>query len=632
MSTRFRFLKVMLSAFLFIAIAAPAVHASGDRYVTQITFVDMNESHWANSAITDLAKSQIISGYEDGSFKPEKHVTREEFAALIAKTFYLDLPGTDSAQTYYDVSPDRWSFPYIEASKDFLTGYYPPSGKAIFNPTTDATREDVAVALVKTLGYQPDELQDNKILERRFYDLGSISPNLRTYVALAVEKQLFDGYPNGTFRGDKQVTRAEVASLLHRVIKNASTDSRTGIQLDVIVPETTTSNSFYVSGETTKGATVTINGREVEVYQGQFKEGVRIDEGEGVYRIVVVSKIPGGKSKTVTKEIRYEKGAPTLTVKDIPQQTNKQSVTISWSVSGDHDPVVYVNDEAQSSWSSGKTVELQEGANTITVKAVNSLGKTTTVTKQITFNTDGPVLKVSDIPETTDKQTVTVSWSVSDKNDSSPKVYVNDEVQSGYTTSKTISLEEGVNTIVFKATNKLGKSITVTKTISLGTGAPNLKVGPIPSTTESERVNVSWSVTDTNDSSPKVYINDQLQSYTTSASIVLEPGENTLIFKATNARGKEIALTRTITFNPPAPKLILGHIPSTTANKTVSITWTVTDKNDSYPKVYVNDMLQSYTSSTTLQLADGANPIQVLATNKYGKVTTVTETVYRNQK
>ncbi|MEK8132600.1 S-layer homology domain-containing protein [Paenibacillus filicis] len=629
MSKRFSFLKAVISAFLVIAPVNSVAYAAGNVNFTQINFVDISETYWANSAIMDLAKSQVISGYEDGSFKPEKYVTREEFASLIAKTFYLDLPSSNSKPTYYDVTPDRWSFSYIEASKDFLTGYYPPSGKAIFNPTTDATREDVAVALVKTLGYQPDELKDERILERKFYDLGSISPNLRTYVALAVEKQIFDGYPNGTFRGDKQVTRAEVASLLHRVIKNATADGNTGIHLDVIVPETTSSDSFYVSGETTKGATVTINGREVEVYQGQFKEGVRIDKGEGTYQVVVVSRIPGGKSKTVTKEIKYEKGAPTLTVKDIPEQTEKQNVTISWSVSGDNNPVVYVNDEAQSSWASGKTIELQEGSNTITVKAVNSLGKATTVTKKIIFNTGGPVLKVADVPETTDKQSVIVSWSVTDKNDSSPKVYINDELQS-YTTSKTISLVEGVNTIVFKATNGLGKSTTITKTISLGTGAPTLKLGEVPSSTELERVNVSWSVTDKNDSYPKVYINNEVQLYTTSKSIVLEPGENILVFKATNSNGKEVSITKNIIFNPPAPKLTLGYIPNTTSNNKVSITWTVVDKNDSYPKVYVNDELQSYSSSTSINLVKGANPIKVVATNKYGKVSTVTDTVYKN--
>lgn len=98
---------------------------------------------------------------------------------------------------------------------------------------------------------------------------------MRTYVALAVEKQLFSGYPDGTFKGDKQVTRAEVATLLYKIIKNAATDGDNDVLLDVNIPDTTSNGTFYVSGETTKGATVTINDKEVNVVQGNLKKGLK---------------------------------------------------------------------------------------------------------------------------------------------------------------------------------------------------------------------------------------------------------------------------------------------------------------------------------------------------------------------
>lgn len=628
-----KWIGTIVSSLLIFAPMHAIVHAEGDLNVTQISFIDVNYDYWASGAILNLARTNVISGYEDRSFKPENPVTREEFASLIAKTFYLDLPGANASQTYYDVPADRWSFPYIEASHDFLTGYYPPSGKAFFNPTLDATREDVAVTLVKTLGYGPDDLQNPNILESNFRDVGSISPNLKTYVALAVEKQLFTGYPDWTFRGDQPVTRAEVATLLYKIIKNAAADGNADILLDVNVPETTSNGTFYVSGETTKGATVTINDREANVVQGQFKEGFKINQGEGVYTITVVARISGGKAKTVVKEIKYEKGGPQLTVNDIPEQTDKDSVTVSWSVKDDNDysPTVYVNDEAQYAWSNSATVKLEEGTNTIVIKAVNASGKSTVVTKTVTFSSGGPVLRVDDIPDTTDKQTVTVSWTVSDKNDDSPKVYINDEIQSYWTTSKSVSLEEGVNTIVFKATNSLGKTTTITKTISFGVGAPTLKIGQIPASTETAKLNVSWTVSDKNDAYPVVYVNDKEYDYwQSSASLVLEPGDNEIIFKAVNANGKETVITKTVSFNPPAPKLTLGYLPAKTSASSVTLTWTVSDKNDVYPKVYVNDEPQNeWQYSKSVTLAKGGNSITVLATNKYGKQTTVTNTVYK---
>jgi hypothetical protein len=622
---------IVASLVFFVPIKS---YANGDINVTQVSFVDIDTNYWASSAIMNLAKTNVISGYEDNTFKPDNHVTREEFASLIAKQFYLDLPGTTAKQTFYDVPSDRWSFPYIEASKEFLTGYYPPSGKSFFSPTLDATREDVAVTLVKTLGYQPDELQDQNILARNFNDVDSISPSLRPYVALAVEKQLFSGYPDGTFRGDQQVSRAEVATLLYKIIKNAAADGESDLKLDVSVPETTSNGTFYVAGETTKGATVTINDKEVEVIQGLFKEGYKINQGEGSYKVVITARIPGGKSKTVTKEITYEQGGPKLTVDDIPEQTNKGTVSISWSVSDENNlsTKVYVNDEVQDNWTNSKTIDLVEGSNTITVRAVNSNDKSTTVTKTITFNNGGPLLKVDSIPETTDKDSVSVSWSVSDNNDSSPKVYINDEEQYSWNTSKIIKLSEGVNTIVFKATNSSGKTATITKTISLGTGAPTLKLGEIQSSTETEKLNVSWTVSDKNDSSPKVYVNGEEQySWNTSKTITLEPGENTIVVKAVNSSGKQSVVSKTVTFNPPAPKLTPGYIPGTTSASSITLTWTISDKNDSSPQVYINDELQySWNSSKTITLTKGANQITFLGTNKYGKQTSVTDTVYKN--
>ena len=121
------------------------VCAEGDINIGQINFIDLSTNYWANDAITNMAKSGIINGYEDETFRPENAVTREEFATLIARTFYLDLP-VGSVPTFYDVQPDHWSYQYIEASKDFLTGYYPPSGKAFFSPEMNTTREDVAVS------------------------------------------------------------------------------------------------------------------------------------------------------------------------------------------------------------------------------------------------------------------------------------------------------------------------------------------------------------------------------------------------------------------------------------------------------------------------------------------------------
>ncbi|SFB51672.1 S-layer homology domain-containing protein [Cohnella sp. OV330] len=605
------------SALLAAALVIPGFAAAAD----DISFKDVGGTFWAKDEINSLVQLGVLKGYQDNTFKPQAPVTREEFAKIITSAFYLDLPASDAPQTFVDVGRSRWSFASVEAAKDFLTGYYPPSGKAFFDPTGKATREDVAVALVKTLGYQPDDLQDADILDR-FYDSEDVSPNLETYVAIAVEKKLLTGYNDYTLKPGNSVTRAEAASLLYRVIKNSAADSGSALTLNVDAPETVASPTFYITGDVTKGADVTINNEKVEVVQGAFRVGIRLEQ-EGTYTYTISARLAGGKTESVTKKVTFEKGAPTLEVKGVPESSDKQSITVSWTVkdANDSSPDVYLNGRLQ--YGNSATVTLEEGDNVITVRAENAAGKTAEVTKHVAFTSGGPVLTVADLPETTDKETISVSWTAKDKNDTSPRVYVNDREQ--YYGSTTVTLKEGVNTIVVKATNSLGKSTTVTKTITFSVGTSTLTVGELPATTDKDSVNVTWSVKDTNDSSPRVYLNGKEQYYS-NASVNLEPGPNTITVRAVNKLGKETTMTKTIAFEPPAPTVTLLHAPETTASSSISISWSATDKNDSSLKMYVNDK-QTYYTDYTATLQPGENKFKITATNKYGKTTDVLYTV-----
>ncbi|MCC3372494.1 S-layer homology domain-containing protein [Cohnella sp. REN36] len=609
---------LLFSALLLMVTLAVPYRASA-----AIVFYDVGVSYWAYPQIISMSEVGLIKGYSDNSFKPKKAVTREEFAALITRAFYLDLPDDGAKQTFADVAKSRWSFGDIEAAKDFLTGYYPPSGKAFFDPTASATREDVAVALVKTLGYQPDDLQDEGILDR-FYDGDKVSPNMQTYVALAVENKLVTGYEDGTFRPNQGVTRAEAAALLYRVIKGAAGDSQQGLGLNVSVPETTQTPTFYITGDVIKGAKVYINNKEVQVTQGQFREGFRLNE-EGTYTYTITARLSGGKTETVTKAVKYEKGAPTLTVNGVPETTDKKTITVTWTVkdSNDPSPVVYVNGQKQYGTSGSAQVNLEDGDNEITVVAENSAGKSAKVVKHVVFQGNGPTLNVMNVPESTDKDTLNVTWTVQDKNDPSPKVYLNG--QQLYGTSTTVSLREGANTLSFKAVNSLGKTTEVTKTVVLNGAAPTLAVDPLPATTNKNSVRVSWTVQDKNDASPKVYVNGE-QAYGSSANVSLQPGANRITVRAVNKQGKSTEKTLEIAFANGGPSLVIQSVPDTTNKKTVTVSWTVSDSNDSNPKVYVNDQ-QAYGSSATVSLTPGSNTIKFKAVNNAGAATEDTRTI-----
>ena len=53
-------------------------------------FSDLPKEHWAYEKVETMTSKGVITGYKDGTFKPEKSVTREEFATILTKTLELD--------------------------------------------------------------------------------------------------------------------------------------------------------------------------------------------------------------------------------------------------------------------------------------------------------------------------------------------------------------------------------------------------------------------------------------------------------------------------------------------------------------------------------------------------------------
>jgi hypothetical protein len=121
-----------------IAAAEGATAANG--------FTD-TKGHWAQETIDLFASLNLIAGYEDGTFRPDQPITRAEFAALLYRVFVAQDNGQDSGKpnaTWNDVE-GHWAEEEIEAlvSAGIITGY--PDGT--FRPNQPITREEMVVIL-----------------------------------------------------------------------------------------------------------------------------------------------------------------------------------------------------------------------------------------------------------------------------------------------------------------------------------------------------------------------------------------------------------------------------------------------------------------------------------------------------
>jgi len=602
-----------------------------------VVFIDVPANYWAKDQIEYFANQGIVDGYTDGSFKPEAGVTREEFCKLLVSTFKQPLETPDTP-TFADVAENRWSYPYVEVCRDFLTGYANPfGGLPSFHPTEYATREDIAVALVRMMGFTDKDANNPNYAAYNFRDGGNISPNILAYVSIACERGLISGYPDGTFGPTKGITRAETVVLLNRATKQAVTNINSELEISANVIYSSDKKTATINIVAEEGTTVTVNGESVKMssnYYGEYEGNyVYKFEAEGSKDFAVEGK-RAGKSKTIKLTAKYEIGAPTLTITTCPSTSDTKTVTIKGTVEDemDNSPSVTVNGKSVSVWYGDWSYEadLKEGENSFTIVATNKNGKSTTENRKINFGVGAPTLKITVCPTTSDKETVTIKGTVSDTNDNSPSVTVNGESVSVWygDWSYEADLKEGENKFTIVATNDLGKSTTETRTINFGVGAPTLKITVCPTTSDKETATIKGTVSDTNDNSPSVTVNGESVSVwygDWSYEADLKEGENKFTIVATNDLGKSTTETRTINFGVSAPTLKITTCPSKSNKDTVTIKGTVDDTNDNSPSVSVNGESVSVWYgdwSCDVELTEGINVITIIATNDLGKSTT----------
>lgn len=202
-------LSFMCMLFVLCAIAGIQVCAASQ-------FSDVSEEHWAYNQISELVNRGILSGYEDGTFKPNNDVTRAEWATIMTTAFHLAPPENIhlSCENNMDLGKRHWAAPYMLAAEDYLNCYRDDNGSAWYYPENQATREQVAVSLVK---YKRFNINNANISLLSEFDDNNLI-NEKNYMSIAVENEIISGYEDNTLRPQNSLTRAEAAALIYRII------------------------------------------------------------------------------------------------------------------------------------------------------------------------------------------------------------------------------------------------------------------------------------------------------------------------------------------------------------------------------------------------------------------------------
>lgn len=172
---------------------------------TETVFPDIGSEHWAYHAIAELKRKNILSGFEDGTFRPNSHITRAELVAMLTAAYALEADVADLP--FADVSPDDWYYPAAAAA--YHAGIIKGDGQN-FRPDAEIRREDMAVMVYRLVAKTSAEGQ----ARLAFADAAEISAYAYDAVAYLTAKGVVNGFADGNFQPGGALTRAEGAKIL----------------------------------------------------------------------------------------------------------------------------------------------------------------------------------------------------------------------------------------------------------------------------------------------------------------------------------------------------------------------------------------------------------------------------------
>ena len=256
-----KLLSIVLAAFMLSAAsvcfaASPSSPTASPKAACLSCATDVPVNHWAADAIEQGIKDGVINGFPDGTFRPDDPITREQWFAMLIRTMFpgkdvANDPIFDIAKAFYvayermkDFDPNSWSFPYCQLAYttqayDMTYGDSGIGNRMYYSPRGDMYRFEVSLGIFNFLhnhtssylyDYVDATIPPFKDVSR-YEDLDlsirygedyekEIFINYDTYESTEHLHQagILNGFPDGTFKYTKTLSRAEALKILQNPI------------------------------------------------------------------------------------------------------------------------------------------------------------------------------------------------------------------------------------------------------------------------------------------------------------------------------------------------------------------------------------------------------------------------------
>ncbi|MDQ2087885.1 S-layer homology domain-containing protein [Herbivorax sp. ANBcel31] len=164
------------------------------------------EEHWCRDVIEKFIENDWVVGYDDGLFRPDRFINRAEFTAMVVNIFKQAEKSVDL--NFSDVKKEDWFYNSIAyASKEKLIQGFEDG---TFRPMDNISRQDAAVLAARLFDVNFLEGTD----EIKFQDEDEFPEYAYESIKSLASQKVIKGYPDGTFKPSRLVTRAEAVKML----------------------------------------------------------------------------------------------------------------------------------------------------------------------------------------------------------------------------------------------------------------------------------------------------------------------------------------------------------------------------------------------------------------------------------
>lgn len=223
--------KIFNSILALVVIAVSTITASVPSFATNFSDI---ENHWAKSYIEMISTYNAVSGYPDGSYKPNDTIKRIEFIAIIVNSQGYGLRNRSE--------DEYWGQPYIETALStglIVSNEYGDLEVQTFDE--NISREEMASIVVnaylKSGGSVDPSIMDEA--SSKLNDFGAVDSGYYSKALAAVALDFISGYPDGTFAPKRSATRAEAAIISYKLLTKLDIISNEDLPENIILSKNT---------------------------------------------------------------------------------------------------------------------------------------------------------------------------------------------------------------------------------------------------------------------------------------------------------------------------------------------------------------------------------------------------------